>query len=159
MKISLKTGLIVLVLVIVAICLLFLLTPSQEQEPAFTYPSDFGLTYVVPVNWPPTLVTLKDTVFSCAASGEEISATGKTETVEIEGAQYCRTVQAEGAAGSVYRQYLYTFQRGEQLLSFAFASRMPQCLNYDSPEKEVCIQEQGGFNPDSVVALMTSTLK
>lgn len=134
------------------------LPPEQTQEPTFTYPSDFGLTYVHPVDWPPKLTVL-DAVVTCTATGDEVTSAGKTEPVQIGGQEYCKTTMSEGAAGSVYHQYVYIFTRAGQVLSLSFTARMPQCVNYDSPQKEVCIEEQEGFNPDTVVADMVSTLK
>jgi hypothetical protein len=114
---------------------------------------DIELTYVHPVQWPPMLTSEDVTELTCAV-GEDQARGYKTEFVEGGGMQFCRTISTEGAAGSVYYSYSYKFSSGSStaVQNITFGVRMPQCENYDSPEKEQCIEEQKNFNPDAIVA-------
>ena len=120
--------------------------------------SRFG-AYVRPMNWPPNVITLKDSEFVCAPAWKEVVRAGKAESIVIEGTVYCRTMVSEGAAGSVYNEYTYVFRTEERVRSFMFMVRMPQCANYDSPNKEECERQQKEFNPDGVAGEVLDTLK
>lgn len=126
--------------------------PVSEDVP--TYPTDFGLRYVTPVDWPPVTTTLAEGTYTCTSAGGETERAGKTEEVLIHGKTYCKTTLSEGAAGSVYFQYAYIFEENDTLQSVTFSARMPQCANYDELERAFCVEEQETFNPDLFVALM-----
>ena len=164
---SMRTIFLIGGVVVIALCWFVFFTPEPQthtlqdssNELAFSYPDDFGLVYVHPVDWPPLLKEVENADFTCVNIGEEISPSGKTETVLIDGREYCKTTLSEGAAGSIYHQYVYVFREGTQTFTLSFSARMPQCVNYDSPMQEVCREEQQAFNPDKVIADIVSTLK
>lgn len=122
----------------------------------FQYPGNLGLTYVHATDWPPSVKVL-DTEFACAPAGNEIAATGQTETVETAGRTFCRTKTSEGAAGSIYHAYDYVFAAGPGTVTLSFTVRMPQCANYDEPEATACATEQRAFDPDQLAASMADT--
>lgn len=113
--------------------------------------------YVNATDWPPSL-SLDDAPYSCTEAGEEIDRAGGTNEVTVNGRSYCRTVVAEGAAGSVYRQYAYVFPHEGQTAILTFSARFPQCANYEEEEADSCEAEQSNFNPDDLADRIIGTI-
>ncbi len=117
------------------------------------YPAEFGITYTRPVTWPPQIAISTD-AYTCTPGGTEIDETGKTEKRNVNGQEFCKTVQIEGAAGSVYRTYRYqTMQDGAHLV-LSFATQSAQCANFPGAEKTTCENEALYFDLDSVIYRM-----
>lgn len=130
---------------------------NAEQQVSFQYPPTLGLTYVHTVDWPP--VALVQDGYSCVETGNIQASGGLTEARTTNtGQPYCVTVRAEGAAGSIYTMYAYTFPRGAQSVILTFSLRSVQCMNYDSPNKEACSAEQATFSPDALAERMGRTM-
>lgn len=141
----------------------FLIPPPQakmhrEQERSHAPVRPVGLGAYVNITDSPKITKIEDADFVCTIAGEETERAGKTETVEIDGVEFCKTVVSEGAAGSIFYQYAYVFSKEEQRLRLTFTVRMPQCVNYDSPQKEACMEQQEKFNPDNIVANIIGAL-
>ncbi len=98
--------------------------------------------YMHPQDWPPS-VTVERAPYSCDSENEERM---------INGRQYCIHAQNEGAAGSVYTDYLYIAPRngGSEAVVLRFTIRATQCYNYDDPKKTECLQERAAFSPDQL---------
>jgi len=77
----------------------------------------------------------------------------------INGREYCRTYVMEGAAGSTYSQYAYSFVKGGKTVYMTFTLRADGCYNYDIGPKTECETEQASFNIDTTVDRIVSTLK
>lgn len=131
---------------------------SSSTIATFRYPDDLDTDYVVPVDWPPR-VQVADAEYVCLEAGAESEPAGRTEERKIFGDPFCITLISEGAVGSIYTQYVYTFTKDEKLVSLLFSAREPQCLNYDGSRRERCIEEQGKFDMDSFVARIIKTLE
>lgn len=128
---------------------------QSEPEISITSPQDLNMMYAHSTEWPPAYTIKNTSEFSCTTEKDETSGIEKG-FVKINNLKFCKTTSSEGAAGSVYYTYSYEFIGGEIPLvqNISFGVRMPQCLNYDSPQKEACSKEQGSFDPDDVVAQM-----
>lgn len=124
-------------------------TPQEDTTPATTTPS-LNLTYVTTVDWPP-VARLDASTYSCIEAGSPTDRAGETRKVTLDGKEWCRTVVTEGAAGSVFHQYAYTTAEQNQTLAVTFSVRMPQCANYDEPQRTACEVQQEAFDPDNVV--------
>jgi len=124
----------------------------------FYYPASLSLDFINLVDWPPAVQLLTDK-FSCTEAGDEIAVAGKTTLIEMDGVKYCRTQESEGAAGSIYNQYAYAFDFEDKTMVMTFTTRQPQCLNYDSPQSESCMQEENQFNPDQLIDSIVKTVK
>lgn len=126
------------------------------QQVSFQYPASLDMNYVTATDWPPAI--LVEEGYRCAT--DEGGNGGWTIEEIINGSQerYCKMHQAEGAAGSTYNTYAYTFMRGPKSATFSFTVKEVQCLNYDSPKKEACIAEQALFNPDSLAEKIGKTI-
>ncbi len=92
----------------------------------------------------------KNVPFVCTVSGDLTVSAGKTELITIEGHEYCLTRSSEGAAGSVYTQYAYTFPRQSDVVTLTFSLRATQCMNYDEPRRSACTREQATFTANKV---------
>jgi hypothetical protein len=130
---------------------------TSEGGISFRYPAAFGTSYITPVDWPPQLQVLSEP-FSCTAAGDETARAGKTELRTIEGREYCVTQITEGAAGSIYSQYAYAFPKDDATMILTFTLRMPQCLNYDDPERTACQDEQETFALDPLIDMVAQSI-
>ncbi len=124
----------------------------------FQYPLKLGTTYVNVVDWPPKIQEVSGP-FSCVEAGLENARTGITERRVIGGREYCVTRESEGAAGSTYTNYAYAMLYKDSVLILTFSLRMPQCMNYDNPQRSSCYIEEAGFNIDNVVEGIVGSLR
>jgi len=90
--------------------------------------------YIHPTKWPP-VVNVVDKPFVCDDGNNE----------------YCVTALAEGAAGSTYTEYTYTKPYGNKTATVNFTIQSVQCLNYDEPERNKCIEKQGNYDLSPIV--------
>lgn len=114
------------------------------------YPENLSAVYISPVEWPPK-ISLSPGIFSCPETPAESSLPSRTAKRLVDNRLYCVEAASEGAAGSVYTNYIYTTQKNDQLLKFKFVLRYPQCDNYEDPNKTECKTERETFNLDGVI--------
>ncbi|HEU0085788.1 MAG TPA: hypothetical protein VFQ59_02415 [Candidatus Paceibacterota bacterium] len=131
---------------------------DQRQKISFDYPPAFDTAYIVPVDWPPQAI-LMNIPFTCTEAGIETGRAGETKIETIKGTEYCITTVSEGAAGSIYTQYTYTFPKNGKQIVFAFSIRKLQCDNYEEDKKEECKEEQDSFSINTIIDKMASTLQ
>lgn len=115
-------------------------TVSQSGV-TFSYP-ELTTEYMHAQEWPPSVV-IEDAPYSCDS---------ENETRTINGAEYCVHEQNEGAAGSVYTDYLYIASRdgGARAAVLRFTIRATQCYNYDEPKQSACFAERAAFSADTL---------
>lgn len=123
----------------------------------FEYPEDVGASFVSPVDWPP-LIQISDGPLVCEEAGEETARAGKTKRTTIGGKAYCITTVSEGAAGSVYKQYAYGTEIGDQTVFLTFSLRFPQCANYGEGARAYCENEQNALNMDELISNIIETI-
>lgn len=101
--------------------------------------------------WPPEIdYGISETSASCDTNPDGLPK--GTVVKNIGNKVYCVNTSSEGASGSIYYTYVYSTITSEQrYASVSFVAQFPQCLNYDSPEKEDCLTEEQNFNLDKVV--------
>lgn len=132
---------------------------SDEQhvrgEVSFTYPQDLATTYIHPVTWPPT-VTVTDGPIACTPQD---SGQKRIREVELAASTYCVTETIEGAAGSIYTDYVYQTIKDDRTITIAFSLRMSQCANYSAPEAQACTIEREQFSPDALAAQIFQTIE
>jgi hypothetical protein len=126
----------------------------------FEYPTatQLGLNYIQTTDWPP-YITVSSSAFSCTPSGSAESAAGLTSIEVINNREYCVNVQSQGAAGSVYSQYEYSFPTNGETLTLNFTLRYPQCENYSDPQLTACSNEETAFNVDQLADTMAQTVQ
>lgn len=123
---------------------------------SFRYPEQIGTTFIYVVRWPPRARILNE-LFTCAEAGSEIMPSGKTEQRVVNGHAYCITTQSEGAAGSIYTTYTYTFPEGSGAVAMTFTLRFVQCGNYDEPQRTSCETERESFDIDRLIDKIVET--
>ena len=134
---------------------------DQPSGVSFQYPKDFGTNlnpaYISTVDWPPKVQAL-DQSFSCLSAGNANNPAGRTELKNIGGRQFCVTEESEGAAGSIYAQYAYGFEKGSREIILTFSLRYVQCGNYPEPRMTECQTERNSFSPDGTLGKIADTL-
>jgi hypothetical protein len=131
---------------------------KETESGSFYYPTKIETDYIATTDWPPELQTLSDS-FSCTRAGEETDRAGRTETITVEGREYCRTITLEGAAGSTYGLYAYTFSKSGETVALTFGLRFPQCANYEEPEASECRTETDSFDIDSLADRVARSIR
>lgn len=132
---------------------------ATQKGITFQYPIATGTSYVSFVDWPPQ-IQLADSAYRCMAAGTSTALpAGMTEERTVEGTTFCVTTEGEGAAGSTYLSYAYSFAHEDGVAVLRFSLRKPQCVNYDKPTQTTCQSEQDAFNVDNLVAQMVASIK
>lgn len=125
---------------------------------SFSYPNDFDTEYITPVDWPPVL-TLSNEVFGCTETSASTGNMSFTEERSVSGREMCVTETMEGAAGSVYTDYSYTFRQNASTTgTFTFSTRMSQCANYGEAERMECDKEREEFSLDELISDIIGTI-
>ncbi len=125
----------------------------------FTYPETLPYVYMHVLNWPPE-VTVSNSAFVCSQTDKIEGYVGSTtEKVTINDRIYCLHTLSEGAAGSVYTTYIYTFSQENKLIALKFDVRAQQCANYDGDNKTACEKERTAFNPNNLVDQIRRTVR
>jgi hypothetical protein len=124
----------------------------------FTYPKALPAFYTDAVDWPPA-VYVNEGPFTCTEAGEPQDRAGKTELRNINGSLYCVTESTEGAAGSLYTQYAYAFEKEGSVVILTFSTKTVQCGNYDEQQKRACEQEKETFDLEILVDQIAQTVK
>lgn len=124
---------------------------------SFRYPAALPTKYIHLVYWPPQAQVLSE-LFICTEGGKEIAQAGITSKQIISGHNYCVTKESEGAAGSIYTNYAYAFQKNGRVVILTFTLRFVQCVNYSEPNQSECQNERNIFNIDHIIDQITQTL-
>lgn len=128
------------------------------QGITFSYPARLSLEYIHPVQWPPRIEVLNQE-FSCKQGGSAIMEGGQVTQKQTNGETYCVTTQQEGAAGSVYSTYAYSWGKNHKTVTITFTLRSVQCANYDESRKIACEQEQASFNVDTLATSILQSVR
>jgi len=136
------------ILVIVLIAIIYVVSKKKEevplpiQNPTETF-STSTYKYTNFFDWPPQTEVLNNP-YACIG-------TSTTTEIIINNNKYCRSVISEGAAGSIYNTYTYSFAKENNTTSLTFSTRQPQCMNYDNPKQTECLDEMKKVDVDSIV--------
>lgn len=131
---------------------------NDNLEVSFLYPEKLDMKYVRVVSWPPLVsVSLK---FIPCTSSKDATQRNKIESRTIGDRTYCVTTENEGAAGSMYTSYSYSFEKNEKYFTLNFSIKSVECSNYDSPEKDQCAKERLGVQQkiDFLINKISNTL-
>lgn len=128
-----------------------------ENDFIFLYPERIPTTFISAAAWPPEVVRA-NTRYKCV---ESAATTGGSVTKKhlVGDREYCVTESSEGAAGSTYRTFEYSFQFGGEPYRTTFTLRYPQCDNYDEPQKSACKAEQGTYSIDELVDRIAQSIQ
>ncbi|MFZ2189494.1 MAG: hypothetical protein WA057_01525 [Candidatus Magasanikiibacteriota bacterium] len=131
---------------------------TTSDNISFSYPKEILAKYISEAEWPPQ-VQISDAPFVCNPSGAEIEANGQTELRLVDDRAYCLTRKSEGAAGSTYTSYTYTFTKNNKTVNITFSLRFVQCKNYDNPQMTECENERSVFDVDGVADRIAQSIK
>ncbi|MFA6536805.1 MAG: hypothetical protein WCT18_00205 [Patescibacteria group bacterium] len=135
-------------------------TDTTRFYVSYQYPEDFNTTYIHPaINFWPPAVSVEEKKMNCFVEGSEVSADGKTSKIKINNREFCVTEKSEGAAGSVFTDYVYSFQKENKMITLYFTIQKVQCVNYDEPQKSDCEKEQKAFDLNLLVEKISETIK
>lgn len=125
----------------------------------FQYPQPFPGKYVsVGGQWPPLLAVV-DGPFQCDESPSNSETKYVTKLHIVQDRAYCVTTSVEGAAGSAYTAYAYSFPLFSRVGLFRMTVREVQCDNYDEPERAECKDEQVSLDLDSLIDKMARSIR
>jgi hypothetical protein len=130
---------------------------DAAQHVSFKYPDTLGTEYIFAQSWPPT-VQVSNGAFNCNQNNPSNNEMQKTEERVINGRTYCVTEESEGAAGTMYTQYTYSFPKNGKVVSLNFTIAYVQCGNYNNPERQECEQERKNFNIDGIIDQIAQTI-
>jgi len=141
-------------------------TLNNDNGVSFKYPEKLPVLstgastkYIRAREWPPKLLVAPG-AFSCQEGGLGIGGRpGMTIQKTMDGMVYCIESVSEGAAGTFYTDYTYTFLKGDKLVKFSFTLAYPQCVNYDDPQKTACEQERQTFDLDVLISRLAESLQ
>ncbi|HEX8994241.1 MAG TPA: hypothetical protein VF803_03250 [Candidatus Paceibacterota bacterium] len=123
----------------------------------FRFPQDIGTMYIHPIDWPPHMQVIPGAL-TCTTAGSEAAPGGKTVIEMIGGTSYCVTKETQGAAGNLYTQYAYAFQKDGDTVILTFSLSFAQCVNYISPQADACSAEENAFTMDTIMSRVASTV-
>ncbi|MFA5155159.1 MAG: hypothetical protein WC453_01890 [Patescibacteria group bacterium] len=126
----------------------------------FRYPSPFPAQYITPQEWPPQITVASSPVaLDCPLTPPASSQPDRTMGKTINDRVYCISASSEGAAGSVYTDYVYKSLSDGLLTTVSFTLRYPQCLNYDDPKQGECAKERSTFDLDALIDQIVGTVR
>jgi len=126
----------------------------------FQYPEQLQTKYIFTQEWPPKLQVIDNAVFSCQQGGLGINGRpGMTIQKKINNIVYCIESVSEGAAGTFYTDYTYTFLKADKLVKLNFILAYPQCDNYNDPQKTECEQERQTFDLDVLINRIAESVR
>jgi len=169
MKDSKGMALILIVLIIVGVLALcggiyyFLVRKTfipADKGAAFQYPENLLTNYIRPQEWPPKVSIINNTGFSCQEGGLGIAGRPiMTIRKTINNTEYCIESVTEGAAGTFYTNYTYSFLKDDKLVKLEFVLAYPQCDNYEDPQKTECEQERQTFDLDILISHIAESVQ
>lgn len=125
------------------------LTENNTQDEGSYLDAD-SLKYISLLDWPPKLEVI-DESFSCTEAGVGTERAGATQMRTINGRNYCVTEVVQGAAGSIYTQYAYAYEKNGKTNILTFSLRFSQCANYEEPSRKECESERSSFSVDNLL--------
>ena len=123
-------------------------------------PAGGSTNYIRPQEWPPKLLIIDNAGFSCEEGGLGINGRpGMTIQKSINNTVYCIDSVSEGAAGTFYTDYTYTFLKDGKLVKLIFTLAYPQCENYNDLQKTECEQERQTFDLDVLIGRIAESVQ
>jgi len=114
---------------------------------------NYGLNVFKTEEYPKLESWVENGAVECNETPQESSLPLRISKKEINNQKYCISASSEGAAGSVYTQYVYTTVIENNVYLVQFVARYPGCSNYPDKERRECEVERENFNLDNLVDL------
>lgn len=130
---------------------------DNDQNVSFQYPESLQAKYIRAQKWPPDIAISSDS-FSCKESGQ-IQGQLLVVRKKMGNTTYCIENTTEGAAGTLYSNYTYSFIKKSKLVKLQFTIAYPQCGNYPDPQKTECEGERQTFDLDALIDRIAQSVK
>jgi hypothetical protein len=135
-------------------------TTTTGNGITFQYPKELLVKYTSTVKWHPVISTDNDHhEFVCEETPAESSLAQRTTKRMVDDRAYCLYTSSEGAAGSVYTDYTYSFLQNDNVVNITFTLQYPRCDNYDEPQQTECQKERESFDLDGVVDRIAQSIE
>jgi hypothetical protein len=133
---------------------------SYDKGISFKYPEKFPAKYIYPEYWPPRIsASAEKNTLDCPVTSAESSLPQRIILKTINNQIYCIRALSEGAAGSVYTDYSYSYILDDRIITVNLVLRYPGCSNYDDRRKTECEQERQTFDLDNIIDQITQTVQ
>jgi len=124
---------------------------------SFDYQESLDTEFVRTESWPPK-ITVASKPFICDEANAGVGRFGKIEKRVIGDNTYCVSEGSDGAAGTTYTSYNYSFLKYSRIVIFDFTLSYPACDNFDEPMRSNCKDERASFDVDSIVEQMAKSV-
>jgi hypothetical protein len=141
---------------------------GSEKQPHYNILVDLNTEYIGSQDWeviivdeeekyPPKFKINEGQIDYKITSSESDLLSG-TAKRSIDGRIYCIESVSEGAAGTIYTQYIYSTIKSGSLITVSCVIRYPQCMNYSEPYKTECENEREAFDLDKIIGLIVKNM-
>jgi len=137
---------------------------GSEKQPHYNILVDLNTEYIGSQDWKVIIVNeeekcppefkINEGQRDCKIISSESELLSETAKRSIDGRIYCIESLSEGAAGTIYTQYIYSTIKSGSLITVSCIIRYPQCMNYNEPYKPECENERETFDLDKIIGLI-----
>ncbi len=134
---------------------------KEKTQAHFNFPDNLESEYISMQDWEvnffdseekyPSKYRIAKGQVHCKESSAQHSLPVKMFKRTINGRRYCIETLSEGAAGSIYKEYIYATVKNGNLITINFTVRYQQCGNYAEPKRSECKSDLKEFDPDDIV--------
>jgi hypothetical protein len=113
---------------------------GSEKQPHYDILVDLNTEYIASQDWKAIIVNeeekyppkfkITEGQIDCTITSSESDLLYETAKRSIDGRIYCIESTSEGAAGTIYTQYIYSTMKSGSLITVSCVIRYPQCMNY-----------------------------
>jgi len=141
---------------------------GSEKQPHYNILVDLNTEYIGSQDWKAIIVNeeekyppkfkINEGQIDCKITSSESDLLSGTTIRKIDGQIYCIESLSEGAAGTIYTQYIYSTIKGGSLITVSCVIRYPQCMNYSEPQRTECANERETFDLDKIIGYIVKNL-
>ncbi|MCJ7648244.1 MAG: hypothetical protein MUP85_06500, partial [Candidatus Lokiarchaeota archaeon] len=141
---------------------------GSEKQPHYNILVDLNTEYIGSQDWKVIIVNeeekyppkfkINEGQIDCKIISSESGLLYGTAKRSIDGRIYCIESLSEGAAGTIYTQYIYSTIKSGSLITVSCVIRYPQCMNYSEPQRTECENERETFDLDKIIGLIVKNM-
>lgn len=141
---------------------------GSEKQPHYDILVDLNTEYIASQDWKVIIVNeeekyppkfkITEGQIDCKITSSESDLLYETAKRSIDGRIYCIESLSEGAAGTIYTQYIYSTIKSGSLITVSCVIRYPQCMNYSEPQSTECENERETFDLEKIISYIVSML-
>jgi len=141
---------------------------GPEKQPHYDILVDLNTEYIGSQDWKVEIINeeekyppkfkITEGQIDCKKTSSESGLLTRTVKRKIDGRIYCIESSSEGAAGTIYTQYVYSTIKSGSLIMVSCVIRYPQCINYSEPQRTECANERERFDLDKIIGYIVKNL-